>query len=426
MILPGEEFLSFVWKTLGFSLENLRTTDGESLQILSTGQINTHSGADFQFATIEIGGIKWAGAVEIHSLASDWHRHGHHTDPAYNNVILHVVWKSDAKVYRHDGTSVAQLELEGRVDASLYENYLQLRNSPQPIACASSLYRVPATLITQTISQNLHSRLARKSAFILELLATNRHDWEETAHQLLAKSLGFKVNAEPFFQLAKLLPFRVLRKHADNLLQLEAMAFGVAGFLDKNFTDSYLRELSHEYAYLSHKYKLDQLPVGYWKFLRLRPPNFPTIRIAQWAALINRYPNFFSRMLFWQDKTALRELFEAGQSPYWQSHYLPEKATPRKIGKLGKSAVDSLIINVVAPILAAYSSAGNGKQFYDKALETLTFLAAEDNHWVADWQNLGVKANSAFESQGLIELRSQNCEVRNCLNCGIGRYLVGI
>ncbi len=420
----SEDFLAYCWQTGIFCGKNLQTVEGESISVISLGAKNKNSGADFQMVCLELDGLRWVGSLEVHSLASDWFKHGHHQDPAYNNVILHLVWKNDQQAIRQDGSKVPQLVVEELIDISHYQNFIELTTTHNPIACSYGLSRVPPNIFRKTLTLNLENRLQRKSDEVLDLLKRNRQDWEETVHQLLAKALGFKINAEPFFQLAKRLPYKVLRKHADHLPQLEAMAFGVAGFLEDKFSDLYLLDLQNEYWYLSHKYKLDALPAGYWKFLRLRPPNFPTIRIAQWVALLHRFPNFFSRILFWQDKSDLVELFEAQQSTYWQQHYLPEKPTIRPTVQIGKDAVYGLIANVVCPILVAYSRAGNGEQFYHKAIEALELLPSEKNQIVSLWKELSVEAKSSFDSQALIELKTQNCDTKNCLVCPIGQYLI--
>jgi hypothetical protein len=420
----NEEFLAYCWKVGAFGSQNLLTTQGQSLQIQSFGKRNPDSGADFQMACVEIEGLKWVGAIEIHFLASDWFRHGHDRDPAYNNVVLHLVWKNDSQAIRFDGSEVPQLEVHDKIDLSHYHNFVELREASPPFACRYGFHRVPLAVVDKALKNNLQARLMRKSDLVLELLNQNRLDWEETAHQILGKSLGFKVNAEPFFYLARNLPFKVLRKHADHPEQLEALAFGVAGFLEGTFVDPYIQSLQNEYWYLAHKYKLETLPAGYWKFLRLRPPNFPTVRIAQWTALLNRFPNFFSRMLFWQDKNDLIEIFQSEQSSYWQAHHLPDKLSLRPTGKMGKDAVYSLVINVVCPILVAYSRAGNGEQFYQKAMEALEFLPPEKNSITTLWSEMGLKANSASQSQALIELKTQNCDSKNCLDCPIGQFLI--
>ncbi|MTI31031.1 DUF2851 family protein, partial [Xanthovirga aplysinae] len=283
-----EQFLHFVWRYQYFEKGSLRTVHGIDVQIFQPGISNKDAGPDFAQAKIKLGNMAWHGDVEIHYKSSDWKLHGHERDAAYNKVILHVVWENDKQVYRKDGTPIPTVELKGRVSKTLISRYKKLLSNFDAIPCASQIEDVDEIFGLSTLDQALIQRLEQKANFVLELLGVNQLDWEETTYQLLAQNFGFKVNKEPFWELSRKLPLKVIIKHGDNLMQVEALLFGTAGFLNQNLKDTYFQSLKREFGFLGRKYQLfDQvMEIHQWKFLRMRPANFPTLRIAQLASFL--------------------------------------------------------------------------------------------------------------------------------------------
>lgn len=421
----NELFLHYVWQYQYFDKTDLRTTSGETIRIFSTGSRNPDAGPDFLQARLKVGEIQWVGSVEIHIDSAGWYQHSHDQDPAYDNVILHVVWTDTTPVVRNDGNALPTLELSRRVDDNLLEQYKNLMGSISIIPCSSMLDRVRPIVILNTLDKMLITRLESRADGILKMLDGNRGDWQETAYQFLARNYGFKINADPFLQLAQALPLRVLRKHSDKLVQLEALLFGVAGFLDEDRDDPYYLLLKREYLLLRQKFSLDQksMRVMQWKFLRLRPANFPTLRLAQFAALLASEQNIFRAFLDGDVRT-LTILFQQPPSEYWQHHYNFKSLTARKDAVIGTDAVNNLLINTVAPMLAAYGIFTDDHTHMDKAIRILQQLPAESNKIISRWNAVSLKCKSAFDSQALIEMYSNLCSRHRCLDCNIGASLV--
>ncbi len=421
-----EAFLFYIWQCQYFDQLALTTATGESLAIIKTGNYNTDQGPDFSNAKIRIGDIEWAGNVEMHIRSSDWNQHAHGQDAAYNNVVLHVVWKHDMEIKRTDGTLIPTLELSHRVGLGLAKSYHQLVNSGLSIPCKKLFPAISDLTKISMLEKAVAQRLKAKSLQVLELLEKNKGDWEETFYQTLCKNFGFKVNADPFLQLAKVIPYRLLQKQSSNLLQVEALLFGGAGFLEAKTKDDYLSALFREYRLLQRKYTLAEKQLTYtqWKFLRLRPANFPTIRIAQMAAILFSQRNLFSRLLEASTIEEITNMFQHPPSVYWQTHYRFGQPANKTTETIGKSSIENVIINSVVPVLAAYSQAKDDQQMMDKALLWLEQVAAEENKITRLWQELGLKVTSAFDSQALIEQYNNMCQKRNCLNCAVGAILI--
>lgn len=420
-----ESFLHYIWQQQYFNKQDLLTTEGEPIQVLHPGNRNTHAGPDFFNARLRIGDLEWVGSVEIHINASGWMHHRHDVDPAYENVILHVVWKNDKPVKRRDDTILSAIELNHRVDEQLLLSGYRLINSPDTIPCAALLSNVPEVVKMSALDNALLERLENKANDVLAMLQRNGNDWEETCYQLLCKNFGFKVNAEPFLQLAHSLPYRTLLKHADNLLQLEALLFGQAGLLEEKKEDEYYNFLVREYSFLSHKYQLSakKLSKAQWRFLRLRPANFPTIRLAQLASLIHHQKNIFSKIISLSSQE-LKPIFAVKQSDYWLRHYQFFKKTQDTIAGLGAASIENIIINTVVPLLTAYSKAKDESIFIERAIEVLHQTPAESNTITKQWVTLGINVKSAFDSQALLGLHSNFCLRKKCLECKIGASLI--
>lgn len=420
-----EAFLHYIWQFQYFDKKGLVTTEGESISVIKTGFYNTHAGPDFSQAKIKIGILEWIGNVEIHIHASEWQQHKHHHNKAYDNVVLHVVWQNDKVITRSDGSQVPTLELKNRIENSLLLNYKNLVNHPAPIPCAHALHTVNSLTRISTLDNALAQRLENKAQFILKALLENNNDWEETFYQLLGKNFGFKVNSEAFHALTKAVPLRSLLKHSDKLLQLEAMLFGTAGLLEK-VKDDYAKSLQREYQLLQSKFNLSkkQLNESQWRFLRLRPANFPTLRIAQFATLLSARKNLFSTILGTASVIELKQLFDVTQSSYWQAHYRFDKKSKKPVPGLGDAAIENIIINSIVPTLAAYSIYKDESIWMDRAVEFLSKVNPEKNSIISEWKALGWSVTSAFDSQALIELRNNFCTKRLCLQCTIGHTLI--
>ena len=421
-----EKFLHFIWQHQYFGKKSLRSTSGERINILKTGHHNLMSGPDFSEARIEIEDLSWTGHVEIHIKSSDWDAHKHFKDPAYNNVILHVVWTKDKEIYREDGTVPPTTELQHRVDEDLINNYSDLISSPEDILCYNKLSEVTEIIKINMVEKALVLRLEKKSELVLLMLEENNNDWEETAYQLLSKGFGFKSNAEAFYELSRVLSLKTIYKHADNLFQLEAMLFGQAGLLTGRSKDTYHKKLQEEFRHLKHKYNLpdNMLKDSVWKMGRLRPANFPTVRISQLAAALYSLKNVFSSLLAADSLQKLRFVLRANPAKYWQNHFIFGEESERKSPAIGLESTDRLVTNVVAPLLAAYSIHVDDQAYMDQAIAALQQLNPEKNRIIRRWKEVGILASSAADTQGLIELYSSFCLKKNCLSCNIGTVIL--
>jgi hypothetical protein len=419
-----EEFLQYIWENRLFISQKLKTTEGEQLEILNEGKRNTDSGPDFFNAKIKIGETIWAGNIEIHKNASDWRKHKHHNDKAYDNVILHVIETNDEQVHRSNGELIPGLLLN--YPKQLKINYQNLLDAKTWIACQPQFHKIDPIILQLGFNRLMIERLENKTQEILSRLQQNNNDWNETFYQMLARMFGFKVNAIPFELLAKSLPIQILAKHKNNLFQLEALLFGNSGLLNNQLLgDDYYLQLREEYSFLYKKYGLKPIEAHLWKFLRLRPVNFPTLRISQMAALIHQSQGLFSKIIETENIDELKQLFRVKASVYWNEHYNFNKISKNETSKeLGETAANILIINVVIPFLFVYGEKQNKHNLKNRALEFLEQLPAENNSIITKWADLGIHPRSAFESQALLQLKNYYCETKKCLNCHIGVKLV--
>jgi hypothetical protein len=418
-----EEFLQFVWEHHLFGKSNLKTVDGKPLEILSTGRPNYDSGPDFFNARIRIGDTTWAGNIEIHQKSSHWFQHKHNTDPAYNNVVLHVVEHYD-KAVAINSEELPTLEIS--YPPALLENFEQLLKSKKWIACEEKLAIVDPFVLRFWYSSLMIERLQSKTQNILGILSQNTNNWNETFYQLLARNFGMKTNAVPFELLARSLPLQTLSKHKNNLFQIEALLFGQAGLLNETLLgDDYFLSLRNEYSFLYKKYNLSGVDAHLWKFMRLRPVNFPTIRIAQLAALIHQSSALFSRILEIDDLNDIRKLFNVTASEYWDTHYRFNKISAEDKPKhLGENTFQNLVINTIAPLLFVYGEHHMNQRMKDRALNFLEQLPPEQNQITDKWNELGIESRSAFESQALIQLKKEYCENKRCLHCQLGTKII--
>ncbi len=420
-----EEFLHFIWKFQYFDKHNLTTTSGELINVISQGIQNHNSGPDFSFSKVKIGKIDWHGFTEIHIDSSDWNKHRHQNDKAYDKTILHVVWQDDKEVLRSDGSLMPTLELRNRVNLDLIYNYKNLLGNADAIPCATYLSSVNRLAKYAMMDFVVMKRLEKKAGFLLQLVNQNI-TWEEATYRLLAKNFGFKVNSESFLTLAESTPQKIIYKHADNLLQIEALLFGQAGFLDNKNGDLYFSKLKKEYDFLAHKYGIaaQKLTKHQWKFSRLRPGNFPAIRIAQFSFLCYSFKNLFSTFKEVHSYSDFSKKLKIHQSEYWQGHYSFAKKSKAKIAGLGKSSVDNVLINTVIPLKVAYGIAKDAQVSIDNAISLLENLPAENNKITRLWKDTGFAVKNAYDSQSLIELYNNFCVKRKCLTCKIGVDIV--
>ncbi|MHA6248901.1 DUF2851 family protein [Pontibacter sp. CAU 1760] len=418
-----EDFLHYIWQHQYFQKQALTTTAGEPIQVLRTGFLNTHAGPDFEEALLRIGDVEWSGSVEVHLRASDWHRHQHQHDRKYDQVVLHVVWEADVPVHRMDGTLVPVLSLQGRVDLALIHTYGQLQQSQHAIPCAAFWPDVPEVTKSLMLERALVERLEAKGEEVLAIFRQYGNDWEQTAYHTLLRGFGFKSNQQAFEQLAAVLPWSVVRRHQHNPLQLEALLFGQAGFLAET-GDNYSAQLQKEYGFLRHKYALQPMPKHLWKFLRMRPANFPTVRLAQLAALLHQQQAFFSKLLATEKVKSYEALFQASVSVYWQGHYHFGKQLKARQQGMGKGSVHNLIINVAVPLLSAYATYTSERQYLEKALTLLEQLKEACNTYTRLYEDLGWAIRSAADSQATLSLYVRYCNPVNCMRCAIGNKIM--
>lgn len=426
-----EDFLHYVWQQQYFDKADLCTTAGEEIQVLRPGQRNADAGPDFLNSRLRLGEVEWNGAVEIHLRASDWQRHHHQVDAKYDQVVLHVVLTADADVHRTNGSLIPALALAPRLAPDLLARYEALMAAPPAAAlpCAPLLSQVSQLTRILMTERALMERVEHKADAIAELHGHLGHDWEATAYHALMAAFGFQKNSEPLARLAKAVPLTVLRRHRHDVRQLEALLFGQAGFLLENEEttgDTYLAERRQEYAFLRHKYGLAEAALAphEWNYLRLRPANFPAVRLGQLVGLLHRRPALFDALLTAQSVGALTEFFAGAPAPdYWRQHFRPGR--PGKVPALGKSSIELLITNVVVPLRVAYARHTGQAALVESSVALLSELPAEHNQFTDLYQELGFEHRTAADSQGLLALHKGYCQPRRCLHCAIGARLVG-
>jgi hypothetical protein len=421
----NEDFLHFTWKSKRFNQFNLATTDGDLVEIIDAGLHNHHAGPDFLTARVRIGGTLWIGNVEIHIKASDWNNHKHQFDEAYDNVILHVVYEADREIQNSKGQTLPAMTLQERMADDSFVAYQGFLKSTQWVACASQLKNVDGFIKEAWLHRMLVSRLEQKSERVALYLDQNKNDWEGAFYRQLARNFGFKVNAEPFEMLVFHLPLKVIAKQLHSSMQIEAMVFGQAGFLEGEFSDAYPNALQKEYQYLKKKHKLNAMAKSIWKFGRLRPNNFPTIRLAQFAAMLAHSQSLFSRSIEAENTAELFTLFTVQPHSYWDDHFqFDKRATTSRPKLLGRAAFENLVINTIVPFLFHYGKLKDKQHLCDRAIQLLEELKPEQNSVVKKWKSIGMPVLNAFHSQALLELKGAYCSQKKCLNCSIGVTLL--
>ena len=419
-----EDFLHYIWKHKKINFNNLKTTKGEAIVISSIGQHNFNSGPDFFNAKIKIGEQLWAGNLEIHLKSSDWFLHNHEQDKAYDNVILHVVWDDDTEVFRKDNSVIPTLELKNYTDKSLLNNYEKLLSKKDKwINCENDFALTDQFVLDHWLERLYFERLDRKSNTIQNLLQTSKNDWEAVLFKMLTKNFGLKVNGDAFFSLGNSIDFSIIRKTQSNQQIIEALLFGQSGLLNEEVEHPYYSNLVKEYDFLKQKFNLQNSQVLPLQFFRLRPPNFPTIRLSQLASLYNKHQNLFSKVVKINQREDFYELFKVSTSEFWKTHYTFQKESKASTKMISKSFIDLLLINTILPLKFSYAKQ-KGEEVNTDLIELASTIASEKNTIIETFNKLKKVSKSALQSQSLIQLKTEYCDKNKCLQCAIGNSLI--
>ena len=416
-----EDFLHYIWKTKNFDLKNLSTTDGQNLSLSILGSHNMNAGPDFLNAKIKIGETTWVGHIEIHINASDWYKHKHHEDKAYNNVILHVVYNNDKTIKNENGQPLATFVLDTRINLSEFENYNDLMSSLNWVPCTKHLVNLDLSKMPIQLEGLVISRLISKYSRIKKLLDQSKNDWEGVLFQLLLRYFGLKVNGDAFEILAEKTPYKLLIK-CESLFQKESLLFGQAGLLKNK--DDYIISLENEYRHQKEKYSLQPMTGVEWKFSKLRPANFPSLRLAQIASLYHKTPQLFQQLKADLSLSNLANLLSSHCSEYWNTHYLPGKESPIRIKDIGSTTKDILIINVIVPIIFAYGHSIDNYKLKEKAVDILSEISSENNGIIRKWKSFGFSPKNASDTQALLQLKNEYCDTFKCLACPLGQQII--
>jgi hypothetical protein len=418
-----ESFFQYLWKHRLLSAD-LSTCNGERVAIVHPGVHNRDSGPDFLMARIRIGNTIWAGNIEIHVKASDWYVHKHHLDAAYDNVILHVVADDDARARNSRGQELQSLEISSSFDPRLLERYREISQNLLWIPCEKLIAEVETVHIRNRINAESVGRVVDRANMMKEELMDLKMDWEACCYRSVARQFGARINTAAFESLAHSLPVKVIMKHHENLQELEALLFGQSGMLSRRLYGRYPNALKKEYAYLSSKYGLKPIPAFMWKFMRLRPAAFPSLRIAQLAALYNSHQRLFQEIVECGTVASLSMIFRVGASEYWDRHFIFDRKARYAVKRFGEQSIQLLIINAIIPMLHLYGELMNKPGICDRAIGFLEGLPPEKNAIMKKWAALGIHAENSLESQGLLQLKKRMCDHHRCLECSIGHQVL--
>jgi len=421
-----EDLLHFIWKYKKLQLDDLFGTNNEPIDIVETGIHNQLAGPDFFNAKVNIDGQLWAGNVEIHLKSSDWYAHNHEQDANYNNVILHVVWEDDGAVFRSDNSEIPTLELRNYIPNGLLDAYQNLfdKRGVRFINCEKSIAQVDAFMFENWLERLYFERLQRKSQLVLELLERSKNDWEQVLFALLLKNFGLKINGASFLSLAQALDFSTVRKLQSETLMLESVFYGMSHLLDsEEILDDYYIQLKKEYAHVKNKFSLEAGSVQRPEFFKLRPPNFPTIRLSQLANLYSMRQNLFSKVIHASDLDEIYSLFDVSASAYWNEHFTFGKTSKKSVKKLTKKFIDLLIINSLLPLKFCYAQ-HQGKEANEEIIQIISQIKKEENSIITNFKNHGISIANAKESQAILQLYNEYCTKNKCLQCVVGSSLL--
>lgn len=418
-----EDFIHYLWK-YQLLFPNLKTANSDTVNVLKPGTQNFNSGPDFFNGRIRIGKTTWAGNIEIHLKSSDWYAHRHQNDPAYENIILHVVYQNDKPVRRENGEQIPTLELIGKFDPSIYSKYCDFLKSDKWIACENQIVEVDYFKRMSWLDSLMAERLNQKAELIETELDKTGNDLQEVFYRKLARNFGFKTNSDTFELLATYLPLKLLAKHKDEVMQIEALLFGTAGMLNENFKDDYPRQLHKEYEFLSKKYSIKTIDKKLWKFMRMHPGNFPTIRISQFARLIQNSSALLNQILEAGKLSTASNLLKVYASDYWKNHFRFDTKSETKTKSLGTASVNLILINTIIPFLFVYGQLKHDESLQQKATDWLEQIKAETNSISRNFSELGLKPFNAMHSQALLQLKNEYCDAKRCLECRIGHEIL--
>lgn len=421
-----EDLLHFIWKFKKFPLADLVTSKNEPVTISAVGEHNHLSGPDFFNAKISIDKQLWAGNVEIHVNASDWYAHRHEIDVNYDSVILHVVWKDDVSVFRQDGSEIPTLVLQNYISPKLLSSYQQLLENKKKtfINCEKEISQTNDFVFDNWLERLYFERLEQKSNFIFELLKKSNNDWESVLFALLLKSFGLKINADSFLSLSNAIDFTLVRKLSNDLMQLESTFLGMTHLLDDDkILDTYYLKLKSEYHYLRNKWSLQDTGVYKPEFFKLRPPNFPTIRLSQLANLYSKEQSLFDKLIGLTNLDDIYDVFEVAASPYWSDHYTFGKQSRKSTKKLTKNFIQLLIINAVIPLKFCHAKQV-GKDVNQEVVAIISQLKAETNVVVSNFKKHNIIAKHSKDSQAMLQLYNNYCTKNRCLECAVGSSLL--
>ncbi len=421
-----EDLLHFIWKYKKLELGNLVTSKNEKIQIVDFGTLNHLAGPDFFNAKVNIDGQLWAGNIEIHIKSSDWFAHGHEEDTNYDNVILHVVWQDDTSVFRKDNSEIPTLELKNYISEILLKRHQKLFDKKDVgfINCEKSIGTIDSFIVQNWLERLYFERLERKSNLVLELLKQSNNDWEKVLFSLLSKNFGLKINGDSFMGIAQALDFSVVRKIRNETVALESVLFGLAGFLeDRTIVDSYYIELKKKFAFLKNKFDIQRIGVQKPEFFKLRPPNFPTIRLSQLANLYEEHQNLFDEIIHTSSLDDVYKVFNITASKYWDNHFTFGKESKKSRKRLTTKFIDLLIINTLLPLKFCYAK-HLGKDVNDEILRIISSIKREDNSVVHNFMKLNVDLKNAKDSQSILQLYNEYCVENRCLECAVGSSLL--
>lgn len=420
----NEAFLQYVWRHKLLQGGELTSTDGRTLRIVRQGELNTDAGPDFFNARVAIDGVEWVGNIEVHVRTSDWNAHHHSQDKAYNNIVLHVVYEHDTDILLQNGKRPVTLELKSYIDPKLIERYDSLMQADDDIPCADRLGEMPGFIIDGWLDRLTAERIESKAEVVRRLLGESHGGWEQTCYWLLARYFGGRVNALAFELLAKATDQRLLARWKDDPQRLEALLMGQAGLLEGYFEDDYPRQLQADYEAIRTGAGLRPIDAYLWKFYRIRPSSFPTIRISQFANLVATSSNLFSTLLDMTDAAQIAALFNQPAAEYWCSHYRFDQLSPSHPKAVGRAQAEMLVINAWVPLLFVYGTVHGQQQYKDQAIDLLQQLKAENNNIIRRWKSNGIAADTAARSQALLQLHNSYCLNHRCLDCTIGYNLI--